>query len=565
MKTIKRSIPVFFALIFVLTLTSYSALAADISVSTFAELQAAVNNATGQTNIITSNDITLTGAIIVTNGKNITIKSSGNNLFTLAIAGNYRHLIVNTGANLTLENIILDGGYYGIGNYRGGINNNGNLTLNNGAVIRRCYAEFGGGINNEGIATIKGSALSYNVAFYDGGGIINYGSLDIIDSEISANEAVRFGGGIYNLFGITTVIDNKIFDNRSREDSGGGIYNDIGFLEVIDSEIIGNSGVNFGGGIYNSDTATVIGSEIIGNNANNGGGIFNSDIIEVINSEISSNSAYSFGGGIYNNNSITVIGGKVSNNKSSRSSGGIYTHSLQYLKVNDTAFENNSTDQAYWMISSADIALYNEQIKGVTQFSTPPPGNKPFEYAYNNYDINYTRGLTENPLTQLAFVRFTRLVKVDTTKNPFVYTEIQNDIRGSAPHFTLTVTGNTNISATGLTNRNAVEVKIDGVANQIIYIAPVDNQGVEGYRVRMRETSPGSGIYAPENLVNYSWNSSNLSTPTYKLLIYADNTVIGSLTVTVNSTVSQPCLLSTVATKLVLTLKLIIKTVCTIF
>ena len=43
-------------------------------------------------------------------------------------------------------------------------------------------------------------------------------------------------------------------------------------------------------------------------------------------------------------------------------------------------------------------ALHNARITEVTSFSAPPEGNKPFEYAYNNYDILYLKGLAANPL-----------------------------------------------------------------------------------------------------------------------------------------------------------------------
>jgi uncharacterized repeat protein (TIGR02543 family) len=62
------------------------------------------------------------------------------------------------------------------------------------------------------------------------------------------------------------------------------------------------------------------------------------------------------------------------------------------------AFNGNTAAQAYWMTDTADIATHNAQISGVTGFSAPPAGHKPFTYAYNNYDINYNKGLTENPL-----------------------------------------------------------------------------------------------------------------------------------------------------------------------
>ena len=137
------------------------------------------------------------------------------------------------------------------------------------------------------------------------------------------------------------------------------------------------------------------------------------------------------------------------------------------------------------------------------------------------------------PYVAPSVVEFVRLVRADLSTTPPTYTEIQNDIIGSASNFTLTTVGTTIINANQLSNRNAVEVMIDGLTGQTVYIAPVNNQGVEGAKVQMREILSGSGIYAPVPLVSYSWNASALFIPTYALRFYTDNTLIGTLNVTV--------------------------------
>jgi hypothetical protein len=140
--------------------------------------------------------------------------------------------------------------------------------------------------------------------------------------------------------------------------------------------------------------------------------------------------------------------------------------------------------------------------------------------------------------------KFTRLIRVNTAN--MTYSEIQNDVLGSGPIFNLTTAGNTNINANGLANRNAVEVKINGVNGKAVSISAINTAGTESVRIPMKETSAGSGIFAPTSLVNYSWNSSLLFTPIYTLRIYANNRVVGTLVVTVNS--APPVIIPTTPT-----------------
>jgi hypothetical protein len=63
-------------------------------------------------------------------------------------------------------------------------------------------------------------------------------------------------------------------------------------LTVTNSTLSGNQTNGYGGGIYNSETATFTNSTISGNSADSdGGGIFNSSIVSLYNATITSNTA----------------------------------------------------------------------------------------------------------------------------------------------------------------------------------------------------------------------------------------------------------------------------------
>ncbi|MCL1873867.1 MAG: cadherin-like beta sandwich domain-containing protein [Clostridiales bacterium] len=326
-----------------------------VEVSNFAQLQAAVNDVSYVTNIIVKDNIAITGAITIPNGKNIIIKSSKDNDFSLTVAGNWRHFNSSRNAALTLENITLDGGKgSSSGGYtRGGIENSGDLTLGTGAVISNCYASNGGGVYNNGVLTINGGEISDNSATGDFG----------------------FGGGVYNR----------------------------GELNINGGKISGNTAKFIGGGIHNGGTLTIIGGEISGNTSSgssfgNGGGISNTGTLDISDGEINGNTASHFGGGIYSSGGTLIISCEEICGNSAASGGGIWVDNLTKVTASGVTFNGNTASQAYWMTDLADIALHNEKITGTTRFSSSPADNHPFKYAYNNYDISYAKGLKKNPI-----------------------------------------------------------------------------------------------------------------------------------------------------------------------
>ena len=195
-------------------------------VNSFAQLQNAIDNAplsTAQTEIIVTSNIDFTRAVSVPSNKNIKISSLKDCYFTITATENNRHFVVNEGARLTLENITLDGGYTGAGTTtRGGIENYGSLTLDFGAIIQKCYADFGGGIVNIGIGFdfiggvvyINGGEIIGNTARNNGGGIYNEGTVIINGGVIVGNTALENGGGIYNN-GLVGAINSEFIDNTA--------------------------------------------------------------------------------------------------------------------------------------------------------------------------------------------------------------------------------------------------------------------------------------------------------------------------------------------------------------
>ncbi|MDE6069183.1 MAG: hypothetical protein K2F89_09595 [Treponemataceae bacterium] len=194
--------------------------------------------------------------------------------------------------NLTLENLVIKGGYTtanGGGIYIEG----GNTTLTmNGGTIENNKAEKGGGVyvTNGAKFTMSGTAkITGNNASGDGGGVaLDGGTFTMSDSAsaISNNTAV-YGAGIHvNGGGAVTMTGGTISDNTAdgnNKSGGGGIHLFNGTVEMSGGEISGNEATGTdpnsgGGGMYiyqrNTNKFTMTGGSFRGNRANLGKGAF---------------------------------------------------------------------------------------------------------------------------------------------------------------------------------------------------------------------------------------------------------------------------------------------------
>lgn len=409
------------------------------SVDTWLALKNEINSAPIDgtlTEIAITDDIIFTGSILIQSGKNIKLVSNGSKKLTNTTD---RHFIVAPGGTLILKNIVLDGG-----SSSGGIKMARSTLVLDGVTIQNCKASSGGGIYiDEGTVMIdNSSAIVDNLANGSGGGIFSTGgsTIRVKDGTIKSNTATN-GGGIYGNSNVIVETNGIISWNTSSlygggigsgniqngkseiivrgtvshnsAPLGGGIYVQNGTAKIESGGFVSdNTAQQSGGGIFISNSVVTLetGSTVNGNTAPKGGGIHIWHGTLHVSGTISNNSASQDGGGVYcdriNNIGVAYVniydGGKVINNTAGSNGGGIgVLNSLELDKVSVASgveFSGNAALQAYWMTDSADIALHNSKIGSAT-FSASPDASQPFLYAYNNYDISYTKAPTTRTVT----------------------------------------------------------------------------------------------------------------------------------------------------------------------
>ena len=136
----------------------------------------------------------------------------------------------------------------------------------------------------------------------------------------SSGPAGFFGGGIYNSDGATLTIDNTAFvDNMGGVAGGAGIFNG-GSLTITDSGFHGNNAGNAGAAGIKNDrggTLAIANTSFFRNQANvaGGGAIRNEGSLVVVNSVFADNRASVGGGAIFNDGDATITNSTLSGNR----------------------------------------------------------------------------------------------------------------------------------------------------------------------------------------------------------------------------------------------------------
>jgi len=259
------------------------------------------------------------------------------------------------------------------------VHNNSTFNMSGDAVIAGNKAQYGGGV----------CTYSYSASYLT--------TFNMSSGEISGNTAVRTGGGVYNQ-GTFDMSGGKIIENMAAGGGGVVVATTRGYFSMSGGEISENSATSSGGGVYNNNSFTLIDGKIANNNANIGGGVIAATgIFTMSGGEISGNTAGTHGGGVYVNEwndsritTFTLTGGKISDNQATNDGGGVYTINYANFTTSgsDIVFSNNKAQAAYLLdTSSTQYVDYGNYIQHAPKIWT-----EPFEYGYNNYDINYTNG-----------------------------------------------------------------------------------------------------------------------------------------------------------------------------
>lgn len=329
---------------------------------------------------------------------NLTIKSNIDGTTRTIDAGRDdistgRVMYVGAKASVTLQDVVVTGGYVKDTSGGGVCVDSGGIFIMNDGIISDNYAGFDGGgvyVSPNAAFIMRGGSIKTNdvdagAGNYSGGGgvYVNGGTFTMEDGEITQNNGLKNGGGVYvGGSGTLSMSGGEIFSNTVNG-NGGGVYVSADSTFTMTSgitvpKIIGNEADGNGGGVYAGGTLNMNGGEISGNTATyNGGGIavdggVNSNIkvsiaggtigkagspntaengggIGVMSGmvvmtgagSVSYNEATSNGGGIYLlNGSVTLQGGAVSNNKA-KNGGGVHTTSSPTLEMTGGVISNN--------------------------------------------------------------------------------------------------------------------------------------------------------------------------------------------------------------------------------
>lgn len=330
-----------------------------------AGLQTSINNAGIGDIVSVRNNITFDNTPL-TITKNITLQSevSGSPVTLTQGTVNIRHIEVQPGYTLTLQNIVLDGKGTGGGiqlKTNTGLTAGGRLIMEKGTVIRSCAnsnttsgLNYSGGIHMESCAsfTMNEGLIEKCSSKGNGGGVGLAGR-----AANSANDAkfIMNGGFIQN-----NKTDSDIY-------GGGGVSVNNGIFEMYGGEICNNESIG-GGGILiqnaapGQSTFTMTGGSIHDNTATSstfggggmlmasggeftmkGGSIKNNHAtanvgggVRVTNNSkftmdgagaaITDNTAKINGGGVYVNSgsAFTLKSGLIGSNKAGTSGGGVY-------------------------------------------------------------------------------------------------------------------------------------------------------------------------------------------------------------------------------------------------
>lgn len=342
--------------------------------------------------ITISEDMTITGTIVIDSGATVTVKSEESNLYTLTRGTNEELFNVESGGTLVLENIIIDGDK---DTYDTNITSlvivYGVFEMKDGAVLQNNRANFGGGVtvSRNGTVTMSDSSIRENEALSGGGVFISSGGIDtsftMESGSISGNKVTGSGGGIY-IFAqysgsaVAFVMKDGIIEkNEAAFSGGGGVYicaslgAEVNFT-MENGEICNNTGVYIsGGGVYlfahgngGKATFTICDGSISENTAGGGGGVYvtatygGETEFTMKSGEISRNktSFYGSGGGVYvdaifNSSSakFTMEGGIISKNETANG-GGVFI----------STFDNGSL--ASFIMKDGEISKNNANSNG---------------------------------------------------------------------------------------------------------------------------------------------------------------------------------------------------------
>lgn len=219
----------------------------------------------------------------------------------------------------------------------------------------------GGGIVVHGDSTIDSCIIENNVADTGGGGVQMGGgaTLTVTNSVIRNNEA-KLNAGL-SIQGRLRLINSEVHSNtatRNTSVSGGGLAVRTE-LYMKSSKVYGNQSITplsssaWGGGVVIDGTATIIDSEITGNNVPSpfgaGGGLYLSGgAVTITGTTITGNTVGDTGGGILlSTGNVSLSGVTITDNTATGSGGGIRCAGSGVIDAFSGTLSGNTVDDQF--------------------------------------------------------------------------------------------------------------------------------------------------------------------------------------------------------------------------
>ncbi|MCL1950175.1 MAG: hypothetical protein FWF59_10630 [Turicibacter sp.] len=362
-----------------------------ITVSDFTSLQAACQS---NNDITVAAPISFTSMITIPSGVSVTITGAK------LTAATSRHFGVD--GNLTLQNIILDGGGgVPVSGASGGggilLPSNGiglttllatlpNVVLGVGSVIQNCTSAQSTIQVGAGSLQLEGAFITQNYdKWASSGGIIRTdtpsGSLTMGDGTVISNNITLGAGGAFHISNGSqvTMTGGSILGNQA-SNIGGAIYMDnannhnshvanpsTGATTLFDMSggvIAGNSSSHDGGGLYvgtNSVSGTEYGvaANIIGSNTGPVTGVLPTDLAWPDGSPaIYQNQAGANGGGIFSqHHTTTVTNALIGSNQAATNGGGLYLAGDAVANLANVQIQNNTAQNGGGWYNQATLTV----------------------------------------------------------------------------------------------------------------------------------------------------------------------------------------------------------------
>lgn len=355
--------------------------AANFDVNDAASLIAAINtaNSNAEADVINlTANITLGAVDNITLGENglpliladggnfLTIEGNGFQISRAGTAPGFRLLYLDTGANVIINQLILNNGYLAL-DVGAGIYNDGNLTINDSTIRNHVAAlDLGGAIYSNQNLIINNSTIHGNRSSGPGGAILSNGLLEINDSTLHSNSNDSHGGAVA-VFGSPAVINRTTFYNNDASGRGGALYTQGGTL-LVNNGIFYSNRASQGAAIFNRDTTIINNSLFYTNQSSAVGGAIDAAADMTINHSTIRNNIAQVGAGIsVLTGNVAINNSTINNNRASVIGGGIRNQNGIITLTNSTVSGNNAVDEGGGIyLTNNTININNSTISGNT-------------------------------------------------------------------------------------------------------------------------------------------------------------------------------------------------------